>query len=316
MKIFQEQTDETHPISMSEILSQMEAYGVSAERKSIYSDLEALRLFGMDIIKEQKNRNSYYYLGSRQFELPELKLLVDAVQASKFITEKKSNQLIKKLESLTGKYEAMKLQRQVVVADRIKTMNESIYYNVDAIHNAISENEQITFHYFQWNVKKEMELKREGELYLVSPWALTWTEENYYLIAYDAKQEMIKHFRVDKMLHIEQNGQMRLGREYFERFDLAAYQKKMFGMFGGKEEKVKLRFANELAGVVIDRFGKEITLKKEDEGHFIIHVDVAVSRQFLAWVIGLGENAQILAPKTVCNRMKEEIKKLKEQYGE
>jgi len=316
MRIFQEQTDEVHPISMSEILSKLEAYGVSAERKSIYSDLEALRLFGMDIIKEQRNRNSYYYLGSRQFELPELKLLVDAVQASKFITEKKSNQLIKKLENLTGKHEAVKLQRQVVVADRIKTMNESIYYSVDAIHNAINENVQISFLYFQWNVKKEMELKRNGNRYLVSPWALTWTEENYYLIAYDAKEQMIKHFRVDKMLSIEQNEQQRLGREHFERFDIAAYQKKMFGMFSGKEEKVKLRFENELVGVVMDRFGKGITLKKEDEEHFIIHVDVAVSCQFLAWVIGLGERAQILAPKSVCEQMKKEIEKLQRQYGE
>ncbi len=314
MKIFQECTDEDHPISMREILSALETYGVSAERKSIYSDIEALRVFGMDIIKVQTNRNSYYYLGSRQFELPELKLLVDAVQASKFITEKKSGQLIKKLESLASSYEAGKLQRQVVVADRIKTMNESIYYNVDAIHNAISENQQISFLYFQWNVKKEMELKREGERYIMSPWALTWTDENYYLIAFDAKEQMIKHFRVDKMLEIQQTGQQRFGREHFEKFDISAYQKKMFGMFGGKEEKVKIRFHNDLAGVVLDRFGKGITFKPEDEEHFIVHADVAVSRQFFAWIMGLGAGAEILAPWSVREQMRQEISKLAKKY--
>lgn len=314
MKLFEERTDEEHPIAMTEILSYLEAYGIFAERKSIYSDLEALRVFGMDILKVQKNRNTYYYLGSRRFELPELKLLVDAVQASKFITEKKSGQLIKKLESLTSRHEAGSLQRQVVVTDRIKTMNESIYYNVDAIHNAINNNEQICFQYFRWNTKKEMELRRDGGYYQVSPWALTWTDENYYLVAFDAKEKMIKHFRVDKMLRIHQTGEERNGKEQFSNFDISSYQKKMFGMFGGTQEKVKIRFRNELAGVVLDRFGKEITLKKEDDCHFIIHVDVAVSRQFFAWMIGLGDGAEILAPQRVCEQMREEIARIYQMY--
>lgn len=154
---------------MPEILSSLEKYDVTAERKSIYDDLEALRVFGIDIIGEQRNKTYYYRVGKRDFELAELKLLVDVVQSSKFITAKKSNELIKKLENLASKYEASQLQRQVYVARRIKTMNESIYYNVDKIHTAIGANVKIKFQYFQWNVDKKMELRKNRELYLVSP---------------------------------------------------------------------------------------------------------------------------------------------------
>lgn len=314
LKIFEEKTDERHPLTLAEIGAELEGYGVKAERKSLYSDMEALRLYGADIIKEQKGKQTFYYLGNRQFELAELKLLVDAVQSSRFITEKKSHELIGKLESLVSDRDAVLLQRQVFVADRVKTMNESIYYNVDHIHAAINGNEQIDFQYFQWNADKKMELKRSGEVYRVSPWALLWADENYYLIAYEKRDEKIKHFRVDKMLNIEQNGKKREGKEYFEAFDLAAYQRKMFGMFGGEEKKVKLRFKNELAGVVLDRFGKNTTFYPEDEEHFHILVDVAISRQFLAWVLGLGSEAEILAPGEVVELMREELEKQLAHY--
>lgn len=244
MKILLEKTDEEHSITMQEIKESLEAYGIGAERKSLYSDIESLRQYGMDIIGRQMDRTYYYSVGNRQFELAELKLLVDSVQAAKFITAKKSNELIKKIESMASKYEASKLHRQVYVAERVKTMNESIYYNVDMIHAAIGANSKITFQYFQWNVDKKMELRRGGSLYEVSPWALSWSDENYYLIAFDSLEDKIKHFRVDKMLHIEMEGSKREGKKCFDEFDMAIYTRKMFGMFGGEEQMVNLADAS------------------------------------------------------------------------
>ena len=236
------------------------------------------------------------------------------MQSARFITAKKTNELIKKIEGLASKYEASKLHRQVYVTQRVKTMNESIYYNVDAIHAAIAENSQITFQYFQWNVKKEMELRKDGAFYRVSPWALSCDDENYYMIAYDDVEEKIKHFRVDKMLHIEMNGKKREGKQVFQSFDIAVYSRKMFGMYGGEEQLVKLQCVNELAGVIIDRFGKEIPMIPIDERHFNASVRVAVSRQFLSWVMALGEGAKIIGPEPVVEQVREETKRLMQQY--
>lgn len=314
MKILLEQTDENHRITMTEIIENLASYNISAERKSLYNDIESLRLYGLDIIGIQEGRTYFYYVGSRRFELAELKLLVDSVQSAKFITAKKSSELIKKLEGLASRYEASKLHRQVFVAGRVKTMNESIYYNVDRIQTAIGENSKITFQYFQWNVEKKMELRHDGAVYKVSPWALSWNGGNYYLIAYDGEKGIIKHFRVDKMLHIELNGEKREGKQVFQSFDMAAYARKMFGMYGGKEERVRLECENSFAGVIIDRFGKDVTLNRLDDTHFFVNVEAAVSRQFLSWVIGLGEGVKITGPESVVARMEDEICRLMRQY--
>ena len=316
LKILMEKTDETHSITMTEILSSLKLYGITAERKSIYSDMENLRTFGIDIIGEKENKTYYYHIGNRQFELAELKLLVDSVQAAKFLTAKKSRELIKKIEGLASKYEASKLQRQVYTAERIKTANENIYYNVDQIHMAIGSNVQITFQYFNWDVNKRQVLRKDGALYRVSPWALSWDDENYYLVAFDSEEDKIKHFRVDKMLHIELAKEHREGDERFRQFDMGAYARKMFGMFDGEEEMVKILCRNYLAGVMIDRFGKDVTMVKRDEDSFYVNVKVAVSGQFLAWVIALGEGAKIGGPESVVHRMKKEIERLARQYSE
>lgn len=316
MKILLEKTDETHSITMPQIIEELQAYGVSAERKSIYNDLENLRLYGLDIIGEKEDKAFAYRIGSRQFELAELKLLVDSVQASKFITAKKSNQLIKKIEGLASKYEAAQLQRQVYTSERIKTGNEGIYYNVDKIHSAIASNVQITFQYFNWDVNKKQVLRKDGALYQVSPWALSWDDENYYMVAYDSEEEKIKHFRVDKMLHIDLTVDRREGSQKFKAFDMGAYAKKMFGMFAGEEEMVKILCKNELAGVMIDRFGKEVTMVKVDEEHFYVNVKVAVSRQFLSWVMALGDGAKIIGPERVVIKVREEVERLVRQYEE
>lgn len=314
MKILLERTDETHSITMQEIIDALAAYDISAERKSIYNDIENLRLYGLDIIGIQQNRTYSYYIGNRQFELAELKLLVDSVQSAKFITAKKSDELIKKIEGLASRYEASQLHRQVFVTGRVKTMNESIYYNVDSIHTAIAENSGITFQYFQWNVDKKMELRHGGAYYDVSPWALSWDDENYYLIAYDSSEGIIKHFRVDKMLRIKSNGKVREGRQVFKSFDMAAYARKMFGMYGGKEELVRIECDNSLAGVMIDRFGKDVSMIRLDDKRFVINIEVAVSRQFLSWIIGLGGGVKIAGPESVVRMMNAEIDRLIKQY--
>ncbi len=313
-QIMLEKTDDDHYITMPEILSALGAYGITADRRSIYTDLRDLEELGIAVEGEPVGNRYHYHVVSRPFELPELKLLVDAIQSSKFITERKTNALIKKLEQLVSRYEAMKLQRQVYVSGRIKTMNESIYYTVDAIHNAISEDRKIRFQYFQWNVKKEMELRHNGAWYHISPWGLSWDNENYYLVGYDSDAGKIKHYRVDKMLHIQMSEERREGKEPLKKLDMADYEKKSFGMFGGKEQEVKLLVANNLAGVVIDRFGKDVMLIPKDEEHFTVNVDVHISDQFLGWVFSLGEGVKILGPDEVVERMKKEIRRLERQY--
>lgn len=315
-QIMLENTDDSHYMTMPEIMNELESYEITADRRTIYTDLRDLENLGIEIEGEAVGNKYQYHVIDRPFELPELKLLVDAIQSSKFITERKSNALIRKLEKLVSKYEAMKLQRQVFVSGRIKTMNESIYCIVDAIHNAISENRKIRFQYFQWNVKKEMELRHNGEYYHISPWGLSWDAENYYLIGYDSQAGKIKHYRVDKMLHIQMSDEKREGKEHFKKLDLADYARKSFGMFGGKEKKVKLLVDNSLAGVIIDRFGKDLMLIPADDNHFTVHVDVHVSKQFFGWIISLGESVKIAGPQEVVEQMQEEIKRLVQQYGQ
>lgn len=313
-QIMLEKTDDDHYITMPEILSSLEAYGVTADRKSIYNDLRDLEVLGIEVEGEPVGGRYHYHVLNRPFELPELKLLVDAIQSSKFITERKTNALIKKLEQLVSQYEAVKLQRQVYVSGRIKTMNESIYYTVDAIHNAISENKKIRFQYYQWNVKKEMELRHGGAFYHISPWGLSWDDENYYLVGYDSESDTLKHYRVDKMLHIQMSDEKREGQEHFERLNMADYAKKSFGMFGGKEQKVKLLVKNELAGVMIDRFGKDIMMIPKEEKYFTVNVDVHISNQFLGWVFSLGDGVKIISPDEVVEQMKQEVERLQQQY--
>ena len=180
MKIMEQNTDDKHGLTMGEIITALRGYGIDSERKSLYDDFDVLRTFGMDI-QQRRGKEVRYHLASRDFELPELKLLVDSVQSSKFITHKKSRTLIRKIENLLSRYEAKELQRQVFVANRIKAMNESIYYVVDDIHKAISEDRQISFQYYEWNVKKQKQLRKNGQVYKVSPWVLTWDDENYYI---------------------------------------------------------------------------------------------------------------------------------------
>ena len=314
MKIFSEETDDSNFLTLQQIIQKLKEYGVMADRKTLYVDFDELRSFGVDIIMEKIGRNSFYHIGRRDFELPELKLLVDAVQSAKGLTDKKSSELIKKLESMVSKYEAGQLNRQVYIAGRVKTMNESVYYNIDTIHEAINADRQIRFKYFKWDLQKKMKLRKEGDWFRVSPWHLIWDNEYYYLIAYDNENNKIKHYRVDKMLKISLVDEQREGKEQYKKFDIARYTRGLFGMFGGEETKVTLEVHNSMVSVIIDRFGKDIYITPVDEDHFRTNVNVSVSSQFLGWIMSLGDKVRIVGPDEVVEQMKAEISRLMNQY--
>lgn len=305
MKIMLEKTDDEHSLTMPQIMEELEKYDVTAERKSIYTDFQDMtEKFGVEIIKEQIGRETYYRVGAREFELAEVKLLIDAIQSSKFITQTKSRELITKIKSFVSEHQAKQLQRQVYINDRVKTMNESVYYNVDDIHTAINQNKKIRFKYFKWDINTKLVPRHNGDWFIVSPWALTWDDENYYMVAFDDLDSKIKHYRVDKMMHISIEEEKRSGRDVFRNFDMAEYSKATFGMYQGQKAKVKIQFVNYMCGVFIDRFGKDISFRPIDDEHSEFHVDVNVSPQFFGWIFSLGKDVKVTGPSEVVERMK------------
>lgn len=314
LKILQEKTDENHALSTQQIIDELAEYEIGAERKSIYADMKALQEFGIDVQNSKAKENSGFYLASRDFELPELKLLVDAVQASRFMTVKKSRQLIEKLEKLASPYEAKQLQRQVYVSDRIKNSNESIYYSVDVIHRAMQENKKISFKYYEWGVDREMHFRRNGSLYLVSPYFLLWQDENYYLVAYDEKAELFKHYRVDKMAQLSVSDEPRQGQNLAKSYNPATYAQQKFGMFAGRAETVTLQFSQALSGVIFDRFGKEISIRQRDEDTYSARVDVAVSPQFFGWLVGVAPGIRLTGPASVVEEYRAHLAAIESSY--
>ena len=310
------ESDESHPVTVRQMIAHLESCGISAERKSIYDDLEALRFYGLDIVQSGEGKAAGYYAGERDFELPELKLLVDSVQSSKFITHKKSAALIRKIESLTSVHAARSLSRQVHVQNRVKTMNESIYYNVDDIHTGIAENRKIRFRYFEYNVAKERQFRREGAWYVVSPYGLSWDDENYYLLGYDTEAGKMKHYRVDKMVSITVTEEERDGKEAYEKLDMAEYARRVFGMFSGEVRSVKMRFENRLVGAVIDRFGKDVMVVPDGDDYFTVRTEVAVSPPFFGWIFGFGAAARIVEPEDVVKKMADHTRQVAGLYGE
>lgn len=306
-KIMLTETDDQHRLTMPQLIERLSAYDIEAQRKSLYDDIDALNDFGIEILKEQVGNKMYYYAGNREFEIAELKFLVDMVQSSKFVTEKKSRQLIEKLTALASSYDGRLLKREVFVADRVKSMNETILYSVDSIHTAISNDRQISFHYFSWNIKGEPELKHDGKRYQVSPWTLIYDDANYYLEAFDAEQKKLKTYRVDKMKDITVVDQKRKGTAVFQSKDKTIYSQKLFGMYDGKEENVTLLCENVMSNVIVDRFGRNVVMRPVDAGHFEVKVEVAVSNIFLGRILGLG-GVKIIAPENVVKRMDELLK--------
>lgn len=313
LKILSEKTDEENTMTVNDMIAELDHYGITAERKSIYDDLEVLRHYGLDIAT-RKSKTTDYFVAGRLFELPELKLLVDAVQCSKFVTHKKSNELIKKIESLASNKQAQSLHRQVYVSNRVKTINESIYYNVDRLHAAIAENKQVSFKYFDYDIKKKKVFRRNGDKYTVSPYGLSWDDENYYLITFATKYNAFTHYRVDRMTDIDLLDEMTDPLPDKKKFDIAEYTKKVFNMFGGEEVNVKVQFDNSLVNAVVDRFGKDIVIGSIDDTSFYISIKVAVSSTFFAWLSQFGNKVKVLSPGDVVEQYKANLKKILEQY--
>ncbi len=315
IKIMLEKTDDEHSLTMPQIMAELEKYDVTAERKSIYTDFNDMTdKLGIEVLKEQVGRETFYHVASRDFELAEVKLLIDAIQSSKFITVRKSRELIDKIKGLVSEHQAKQLQRQVFITDRVKSMNESVYYVVDDIHTAINQNKKIQFKYYKWSVEKKLVPRRGGEYFIISPWALTWDDENYYLIAYDEWDGKMKNYRVDKMMQISILEEKRAGADIFKNFDLTTYSKTRFGMFNGETRKVHLQFPNDMCGVFLDRFGKDISIRKVDEEHSQVAVDVAISNQFFGWVFALGKEVKVTGPDDVVKQMKQAIEEFRENY--
>lgn len=304
------ETDEDHPITMEDILARLSALGVDAERKSIYTDMQALRMYGMDIELKKLGRSAAYYLKSRLFEPAELKTLVDSVQAAKFLSEKKSFKLIKKLASLSSRHEAELLNRQIYVQNRDKSQNETIFHSVDTIHSAIADNVQIRFRYWQYGVDKKPVYRHSGKNYMVSPYALIWDNENYYLIAYDSESGLCKHYRVDKMSGIAKTDLQRDGREVFGMLDLAVYTKRNFSMFAGEDAEVTLLCENRMIGVIIDRFGRSVSVTRQGSDSFIVRVKVSVSPQFFGWLSSLEGGVRLTAPAEVVEQYRAHLENL------
>lgn len=311
-KIMCEETDRTHFLTMPQIVERLKSYGVEADRKSLYDDMEALNLFGIEVQRTRDGAHTYYNVTNRPFELAEMKFLVDAVQASKFISEKETKEIIRKLLNLVSMNDARLLERDVHVPGRIKNMNESVYYTVDVIFRALNLDQQLRFHYFQWNVDGEKELRRNGDYYTVSPWALHYDDEKYYLVGYDHKHKEIRHYRVDKMLDAEVVEAKRKGVTKYRKKDEEKYTQKHFRMFGGELQMVTLRCENGMANVIVDQFGRDVQMIPVDEGHFTVDVEVAVSSQFFGWLVGIGGGVMIASPEGVVRQMNTEIEKIQE----
>lgn len=313
IKYLSENTDEEHSVSTPEIISYLEANGISAERKSIYTDIDALISFGFDIIKGKEGKNFGYKLISREFETAELKLLVNAIEASKFLSLKKSRELINKLGTLCSQHTAKTLKREVLVAGRVKSMNESIYRIIDTIHTAIGENKAISFYYTKYDLSKNKVLRHGGKKYVISPYLLTFDDENYYLIAFDHEEEKIKHYRVDKMQSVEALTESRKGSEEFGKISVPELSKQVFSMFGGETKKLTIRFKEQFIDAVLDRFGTDVPLIPE-EGSFKIITDIKVSPTFFGWLSGFSDGAEILDPNDIREEYKAHIKKIADSF--
>ncbi len=302
-------TDETHTVKVQEIIEHFENYHkIPVEQKTVCSDLHLLDEYGYETQYDGRTRG--WRIIVREFDTQELQLLIDSVQASRFITQKKAKELTDKLKAKASRFDRVLLERRCYVPNRVRSMNDKIFYSLDDLHIAIANDWQITFRYFYFTPKKERAYYKKT--YSASPYALLWGDNNYYLLAYESGK--MKHFRVDKMDGIDIVRTKREGKEVFKDMKLNERSLRMFSMFSGKVQKVKIRFSNHLANVVIDRFGRDIVMVPDDEKHFTIHTDIEVSPQFFGWLCGLGRGARILAPAEVVEEMGNYVKGIAEMY--
>lgn len=310
MKYLIENTDEQHSVTSNQLVNYLQGLGIDCERKSVYADIEVLKTFGMDI--ESKGRRGGYYVNSGYFELPELKLLVDAVQVSKFITQKKTRHLIEKLSHQTSKYNAKQLKRDVIIANRTKTGNENIYYNIDYIHQAIEQHKKINFTYMEWSIDKQ--LIEKGKNYAVIPWLLIWNDERYYLVGYDCRIKQKRHYRVDKIKNVRIGRENHVDDEERSNFDPSGYGRSVFDMFSGSRKQLKIRFDNKLIGVVLDQFGTDISVIQDTDNTFFAYLEIDVSNRFFGWLAGFGNMVTIIEPTEVAIEFKDFLSKIIKNY--
>ena len=298
---FERKTDEDHSITGNKLIDILATYGIKAERKTIYDDIKTLIDSGMDIVTVKDGHSNAYYMGARTFQDEELFVLVDAIASCKFLTKKKSQELIAKIQGLTSEYKAQQLRREVFVNDRSRTVNEQIYYNIDAIYEAINSNCEIQFDYMS---RRPDGSRTKRGVYTASPYGLCWDSENYYLIAH-REDKGRTHFRVDRMEHIRLLDTPRKSPETYRDLNMAQYSKQVFGMFGGKTASVRLQFPNELADSAADRFGNDIMMIPQSDGTFTLTVDVDVSPVFFSWIFSFSGRVKILGPESVAEQYRE-----------
>ncbi|MCR5602405.1 MAG: WYL domain-containing protein [Lachnospiraceae bacterium] len=303
--ILSKYTDEDHPLSATAICDILRECDVDAERKSIYDDMGMLAAYGLDIMKIN-GRDGGFFLGEREFELAELKLLIDAVMSSKFITKRKSDQLIKKITAFASNYDSDELKRQLHSINRIKGQNESILYTVDDINAAIRNNKKIEFKYCEWTKEIKLRPKKNGDLYVVSPITLIWDDEYYYLVAYDSEAGIVKHYRVDKIKDIAITDEAR--EKPAEKIDMSAYSGKMFGMFGGKTVTVGFQCPEDKIGILIDRFGQDVKVTGGAGDRLTVHTQAVLSGQFYGWVASVGPDIRLVSPSEAVNGMRDFLK--------
>ena len=299
-QIFLEETDEDHALSVEDLIHRLQQMGIRAERKSIYENIETLTFCGLDIVKRREGAKNVYFVGQRDFEEAEVRLLADAVASSRFITLQKSRRLLEKLTTLTSRHQGAELKRQLYVASRIKNMNDTIYTVLDRLNQAILNNVAIQFCYYDWKLEKGRLVKaarHNGSLYTISPWQLLWQDELYYLIAYDHNARQLRHYRIDRMGMITITREKRQGKEEFDQIRMEDYTSSLFGMFGGQTQRVTLEFDPRMLDVMVDRFGKSLRSTLLENGRISITVDVVPSLPFYGWLLSLGEEAQLEAPE-------------------
>ncbi len=312
-QLFEHRTDEKHTLTGNRLIEILGENGIKAERKTIYDDIKTLCDSGMDIETTKDGHSNAYYLADRLFQDEELYVLADAVASSKFLTLKKSKELIKKLQQLTSDYKAKDLRRLVYVENRTKTFNEQIYYAINKIQEGIFTQSQIRFKYFEYTVEKKKQLKHGGEVYTVSPYALVWENENYYLVCFSEKHQNISRFRVDRMTQVDMTELPARDLSDEEQAEVTNLQS-LYGMYGGELMELKIQFDNSLINVVMDRFGEKTICHKNSENTFYINREVQIAPTFWGWLFQFGSKAKILEPASAVEMAKAEIEKLSSNY--
>ena len=307
------ETDEAHPLSVNELISKLALSGIKAERKTVYDDIATLAETGLDIVIDKRGHSNVYYVASRLFQDEELLILAEAVASSKFLTVKKSNELIKKLQQLTSKHSATRLKRSIYIGNRVKTFNESIYYTVNSIHEAINNNREISFKYFEYDMDKKKKLRYNGFTYRVSPIYLIWENDCYYLVCYYPRYNTISRFRVDRMSEVAVTENKRKALTLDEE-EMAKQLRSTYNMFGGRTETVTLLMDGKLMNVLIAKFGESVRVSKVDDTHFSVKLEVQISPTFWGWLFQFGDQAKILAPKSVIDEAKQELTKMLNCY--